>query len=189
MTKSKKIILASVLSVLTLGGFAAYAGDGDNYGFGMHNFTKRGFGMHDPAKRGFGMHNFTKRGFGMYDPAKRDEFMLKRMTYKLDLNDAQVANLKAVQQLFANYRKEKKAQKDSKLLALLDAPTLDQAQALHILQTRAEERKVEAPEIIAAIATFTDSLSNEQRAKLKEILQRSPRHGGFGNITNGRFSQ
>jgi Spy/CpxP family protein refolding chaperone len=154
MTKSKKIILASVLSVLTLGGFAAYAGGGDNCGFGKH-----GFGMHDPAKRG--------------------EFMVKRMTHKLDLNNAQVANLKAVQQLFANHHKEKKAQKGGELLSLLDAPALDQAQALHILQSRGEERKAKAPEMIATIATFTDSLSNEQRAKLKETLQRFPRRGGF----------
>ncbi len=163
MTKSKKIILASVLSVLTLGGFAAYAGGGENCGFGKHGFA--------------GMHNF--------DPAKRGEFMVKRMTHKLDLNQAQVANLKAIQRLFANHHKEKKAKKGGGLLSLLDAPSLDQAQALHIIQSRSEERKAKAPEMIAAVAAFTDSLSNEQRAKLKEALQHFPRRGGFGGSFRG----
>ena len=157
MTKSKKIILASVLSVLTLGGFAAYAGAGEHCGFGSHGFGMQGF-----------------------NPEKRADFMLQRMTNKLDLNTAQVANLKAVQQLFAEHFKEKKAQKGGELLALLDAPSLDQAQALHILESRGAERKAKAPEVIAAIATFTDSLSNEQRVKLKEILQQFPRRAGFG---------
>ena len=157
MTKRKKIILASVLSILTLGGFAAYAG-GESCGFGKHG------GMHDPAKRG--------------------EFMLKRMTHKLDLNQAQVANLKAVQQLFVNHHEEKKAKKGG-LLSLLDAPSLDQAQALHVLESRGEERKAKAPEMIAAVAAFTDSLSNEQRAKLKETLQRFSGRGGFGKIFKG----
>jgi Spy/CpxP family protein refolding chaperone len=107
------------------------------------------------------------------------------MTHKLDLNEAQVTNLKAVQQLFATHHKEKKTQKRTALLSLLDTPALDQAQALHLLNSRAEERKAKAPEMIATIATFTNSLSNEQRAKLKETLQHFPRHRGFGKAFKG----
>ncbi|MCK5809896.1 MAG: Spy/CpxP family protein refolding chaperone [Cocleimonas sp.] len=153
MTKSKKIVLASVLSILTLGGFAAYAGGGEHCGFGKH---------------------------GMQDAGKRGEFMVKRMTHKLGLNETQVTHLKAVQQLFAHHHKEKKAKKGGELLSLLDAPSLDQAQALHLLQSRGEERKAKAPEMIAAIAVFTDSLSTEQRATLKKKLQYFSGHGGFG---------
>jgi Spy/CpxP family protein refolding chaperone len=158
MTKRKKIILASVLSVLTLGGFAAYAGGGEHCGFG---------------KKG-GMHG-----------ANMGEFMVKRMTHKLDLNEIQVTNLKAIQQSFAKHHNAKKTQKRAELLALLDTPSLDQAQALHIIQTGAEERKAKAPEMIATIATFTNSLSNEQRATLKETLQHFPRRGGFGKAFRG----
>jgi Spy/CpxP family protein refolding chaperone len=153
MTKRKKIVLASVLSILTLGGFAAYAGGGEHCGLGKH-------GMHDAGKRG--------------------EFMVKRMTHQLDLNEAQITNLKAVQQLFANHHNEKKAKKGGELLSLLDAASLDQAQALHLMQSRGEERKAKAPEMIAAIAVFTDSLSTEQRAKLKKTLQHFSGRGGFG---------
>ncbi len=157
MTKGKKIILASVLSVLTVGGFAAYAGAGEHCGFGQHGLGMQGF-----------------------NPEKRADFMLKRMTHKLDLNTDQVANLKAVQQLFGQYFKEKKAQKGGELLSLLDAPSLDQAQALHILEGRSEERKAKAPDVVATIAKFTDSLNNEQRVELKEILQHFPQRAGFG---------
>lgn len=157
MTKRKKIILASALSILTLGGFAAYANAGDHCGFGQHGFGMQGF-----------------------NPEKRAGFMIKRMTHKLDLNEAQVTNLTAVQQLFSQHFKEKKAKKGGELLSLLDAPSLDQAQALHIMQGRSEERKAKAPEVIAAIARFTDSLSNEQRAELKDTLQNFSRRAGFG---------
>ena len=157
MTKRKKIILASVLSVLTLGGFAVYASAGEHCGFGMQGFN----------------------------PEKRAGFMVKRMTHKLDLNELQVTNLTAVQQIFSQHFKEKKAKKGSELLSLLDAPSLDQAQALHIMQNRGEERKAKAPEVVAAIARFTDSLSNEQRAELKEMLQHFSHRAGFGKKFSG----
>jgi Spy/CpxP family protein refolding chaperone len=157
MTKRKKIILASVLSVLTLGGFAAYAGAGEHCGFGMHGFNSE----------------------------KRADFMVKRMTHKLDLNEAQVTNLTGVQQLFSQHFKENKTKKGGELLSLLDAPSLNQAQALHIMQNRGEERKAKAPEVIAAIAQFTDSLSNEQRAQLKEMLQHFSRRAGFAKKFSG----
>lgn len=162
MTKGKKIILASVLSVLTVGGFAAYAGSGEHCGFGH---------------QGFGMQGFN--------PEKRTDFMIKRLTYKLDLNEVQVSNLKAVQQLFSQYLKESKAQKGGELVSLLEASSLDQAQALHILESRGAERKAKAPEAIATVATFTDSLSDEQRAELKEILQHFSQRAGFGKALRG----
>lgn len=157
MTKSKKILLASALSVLTLGGFAAYAGSGENCGFSKH-----GFGMH-------GMHS-----------EKRAEMMVNRMQKRLDLTPVQVTHLKAVQQFFVAHHKEKAGTTKGALLSLLDAPSLDQAQALQLLQSRGEERKAQAPTMIAAVATFTDSLNNEQRAKLKKTLTHLSRRGGFG---------
>ena len=152
MTKRKKIIIASIVSVLTLGGFAVAAGGGSHCGFGMHGA----------------------------DLEKRGAFMVKRMTHKLDLNEPQVANLKAMQQFFIGHHKENKAKQGGELLSLLDAPSLDQAQALSLLVRRGEEKRAKAPEIIAAVAAFTDSLTPEQRTKLKDTLKSFSQRGGFG---------
>jgi Spy/CpxP family protein refolding chaperone len=161
MTKGKKILLASALSVLTFGGFAAYAGSGENCGFSKHGFAMSG--MHSE---------------------KRAEMMVKRMQNRLNLTAVQVSNLEAVQQLFAKYHQDKAADGKGALLSLLDAPSLDQAEALHLLQSRGEARKAQAPVMIAAMATFTDSLNNEQRAKLKKTLTHLSHRGGFGKRHN-----
>jgi len=164
MTKGKKILLASALSVLTLGGFTAYAGSGEYCGFSKH-----GVGIHGLS----GMHS-----------EKRAEMMVNRMQKRLDLTAIQVTHLKAVQQLFVKHHKEKAAGTKDALLSLLDAPSLDQAQALQLLQSRSEERKSHAPTMIAAVATFTDSLNNEQRATLKKTLNHLSHRGGFGKRHN-----
>jgi len=156
MTKSKKILLASALSVLTLGSLVAYAGSGEKCGFSNH-----GFGIH-------GMHS-----------EKRGEMIVNRMQRRLKLTEVQVTHLKAVQQLFAKHHQDKATSTKGELLSLLDAPSLDQAQALQLLQRRGEERKAKAPTMIAAMATFTDSLNNEQRAKLKKVLSQLSHRGGF----------
>jgi len=145
MTKRKKILLASFLSIVTFGSFAAFAG-------GKHCFN----------------------------PEKRAEFMVKRMTNKLDLNETQVTHLKAVQQLVTQHHKEKKEKGRSALLSLLDTPELDQNKALSLLENRTEQIKQNAPEMITVIAAFTNSLSAEQRTELKQVVKNFPNRGGFG---------
>jgi Spy/CpxP family protein refolding chaperone len=149
MTKRKKILLASLLSIVTFGSVAAFSG-------GQHCFN----------------------------PEKRAAFMVKRMTHKLDLNETQVTHLKAVQQLMSQHHKAKKEQGRGELLSLLDAPELDQNQALSLLENRTEQIKQNAPEMIAAIADFTNSLSAEQRTELKQVVKNFPNRGGFGKHFN-----
>ena len=149
MTKRRKFLLASVLSMFTLGSIAAIANPG-------------GFGMHGAGSE------------------KRAEFMIKRMTSKLDLNETQAEKLKAVQQQFAERRKAMKNNQRGEFLALLDAPELNQTQALSLLENRGEQIRQNAPEMIAAIAEFTNSLNNDQREKLKQMLEKFPGRGGFG---------
>lgn len=152
MTKCRKFLLASVLSVFTLGSITAIASPGNRFGFGIQSFN----------------------------PEKRVELILKHITSQLELNETQVAKLKAVQQQFAAQHRAMKLKYRDQFLSLLDAPKLNQSQALSLLQSRGEQMQKNAPEMIAAIAEFTDSLSNEQRAKLKQMLKQLSNRAVFG---------
>ncbi|MEE9302433.1 MAG: Spy/CpxP family protein refolding chaperone [Thiotrichaceae bacterium] len=151
MKKSSKILINTVLSLSII-----------TFG-GMLAYASSG---------GFGM--------GHFNPEKRSEMMVQRMTSKLDLNEAQVESLKAVQQKIAERRKQIKKKGGNDFLMLLDAPELDQTQALALLEERSQLRQQHAPEMIAAIAEFTNSLSDEQRTTLKQTLKNFPKRGGFG---------
>jgi len=152
MTKCRKFLLASVLSIFTLGSIGAIASPGERFGFGIHSLS----------------------------PEKRAEFILKLMTGKLDLNETQVEKLKAVQQQFAAQHQAMKIKYRAQFLSLLDAPELNQSQALSLLESRGEQMRKNAPEMIATLAEFTDSLSNTQRAELKQMLEKFSNSGGFG---------
>ncbi len=156
MTKRKKCFLAVVLGVLTLGAFTAYAGSGHGCGGWKHGG----------------------------DPEKRAAFMEKRMTKKLDLNESQVAKLKTVQQIFIDFHKQRKENTRQELLSLLDAPELDQSKALSLLEDRGAQIRKTAPQMIAAIAEFTNSLSDEQREKMKKVIQKFSKHGGFSKMSH-----
>jgi len=143
MSKRSKILIASILGLVTLGGVSAFAGNGCGF-----------------------------------NPEKRAEFMLKRVTSKLDLNEAQASNLKAVQTQFMQHRKEHQNGR-TELVALLDTPTLDQDKALSLVKQRSEMMKEKAPTMIALIADFTNSLNDEQRGELKQMIEHFPGRG-FG---------
>jgi len=110
----------------------------------------------------------------------KSEFLAKH----LNLNDAQKQNLETLK---TTIEAEKKAHHENhpreKIMELFSTPTLDQEKALAILNERATEIQKSAPKVIAAIAAFTDSLDDDQRAKLKQVMERFGKHGGlpFGN--------
>ena len=148
MTKTKKVIIGTIVSIVTLGGVAAYASP-DGCG-GMH---------------------------------KGGDFLSKR----LDLTEDQKQNLVNLrktmrEQVQANHGDAKPREKIS---ALLSQPTLDQTKVFAMLEERTTKMKASAPTVISAIATFTDSLTNEQRAEMQKMMakfgeRREGRMGGMG---------
>jgi len=113
-------------------------------------------------------------GFG---PEHRLEFVMKRFTNKLDLNAEQSEKLSLIKQQLMKRHQERHQNHRAQLLALLDEPVLDQQKAFALLQNQMQQVKQNAPVMIAAMAEFTDSLNNEQRAKLKNMLASFPKHG------------
>ncbi|KHD10195.1 hypothetical protein PN36_22140 [Candidatus Thiomargarita nelsonii] len=113
-------------------------------------------------------------GFG---PEHRLEFVMKRLTNKLDLNAEQSEKLSLIKQQLMKRHQEMRQNHRDKILALLDEPVLDQQKAFAHLQNKMQQVKQNAPVLIAALAEFSDSLNNEQRAKLKNMLASFPKRG------------
>ena len=110
--------------------------------------------------------------------AKGGEIVAKR----LDLNEEQKSKMT---RLFETVKTEmathKANQPKQQIIALLAEPELNQSKALAMLDQRTDKVKESAPTVIAAIANFTNSLDNKQRAQLQDILKKAkPRGRHFG---------
>lgn len=135
MTKTKKIIIGTIISVVTLGGGVAAYASPDGCG-GMH----------------------------------KGGFMAKRLNLTEDQKQ-NLANIKTTirEQVKVNHGETKPLENIS---ALLSQPTLDQNKVLSMLEERTTKIKASAPTVVSAIATFTDSLTNEQRAKMQKMMKK-----------------
>jgi len=154
MTKTKKFIVGTLISVVTLGGLITYASPGEH-------FHKHG-GMNE----------------------KKVEFIMNRISSKLDLNDVQKQNLLALKDTVKKQRElQKQANPREELMSLLSVPVLDETKVLTMLQERTKKLNEAAPSVVSAIANFTNSLSNEQREKIKTFAKKMAKHRG------GRFSK
>lgn len=153
MTKAKKIVIGTLISVVTLGGLISYASPGEHFGkFG---------GMNE----------------------KRVEFIIERVSSKLDLNDIQKQNLIALKDTVKKQRDlNKQNNPREELKALLSAPVLDETKVLTMLEARTTKMHLAAPTIVSAIADFTNSLNNEQRTEIMAMADKfKKRRGGrFG---------
>lgn len=105
---------------------------------------------------------------------------IEKLGKELDLNDAQTAKLNAVTETLVKGRETMRSRHDTKhkeLMALFDQPTLDQQRALGLVQQTTREIDNQAPEMIAAIGEFYDSLTPPQQQKLREEMkERMGRH-------------
>ncbi|MCB1811702.1 MAG: hypothetical protein KDK04_08285, partial [Candidatus Competibacteraceae bacterium] len=59
---------------------------------------------------------------------------------------------------------------------LIAEPTLDQQQLLALVESKTDEFKAQAPEVIAAVAAFSDSLSAEQKQEVLDMMERRMEH-------------
>lgn len=117
---------------------------------------------------------------------KKAERMVKRISSKLDLNDAQKLNLEALKTVLVSQRAEQKESGSrTALLDLLSTPVLDETKALAIMEKKSKERQAKAPALVSAIANFTNSLNDEQRAKFKTMAERMSKRGKHGKRGHG----
>ncbi len=105
----------------------------------------------------------------------------ERISQSLQLNEQQEEQLDIIALKMRKMKREhhqKHQQGRKQLVALLDAEQLDQGKALALYQKKHREMEVKAPEIISVMAEFTDTLSAEQKQKIKEFIEQGPRFGG-----------
>ena len=155
MKKSTKMITAAVLSVGLVGGVAAYSGS-------------------------------CNKGFGHWrgDPEQRAEMIVERITDKLDLNAEQIAKLETLKNDLLSLRKEMRENRSKhreELMALITAPQLDRDKALFMLKEKTQTVEERAPQVIAVIAEFSDSLTPEQKQELAETMEKRF-HGRWGHL-------
>jgi Spy/CpxP family protein refolding chaperone len=155
MKKSSKIILASVVVVAVSGSVFAYGA--------RHHFEN----------------------MSMQEKAEMFNYHISR---KLDLNTEQEIKLESLSSRFAEIMQQVRQQKSERSQfiedMLADGP-LDQAAILQKINEKTELVNQNAPEVVALMAQFIDSLDSAQKQELGEMIQHRGGHGGFAH----RFGQ
>ncbi len=106
-------------------------------------------------------------------PEKKAEYVTDKITENLELNIAQQENLKAlsvtVLEMMNDVRSERNEHREL-MQQFLSEPTLDQAKAMQMIQQKTQMINDRAPQVIASIAGFLDSLDSEQKIELREHM-------------------
>ena len=122
---------------------------------------------------------FTGCGFRHKSPEARADHMVDKVTKKLNLNDAQVVKLKMVKDEFLKARQDMKANRQemkTSVLEMLEQPKLDQQRVLSLVKEKTRNVNDKAPQVVAALADFYDSLSPEQQQTLRENVKDKMEH-------------
>jgi len=113
-------------------------------------------------------------GYRHHEPGDYAVRHIERLGKELSLNEAQTAKLNAVTETLRKGRDTMRAKHDEKqkeVLALLDQPKLDRQRALGLVQQTTRDINDHAPEMIAAMGDFYDSLTPLQQQKLREEVK------------------
>ena len=113
-------------------------------------------------------------GYRHHEPGDYAVRHIEKLGKELNLNEAQTAKLNAVTETLRKGRDSMRAKHDEKqkeMLALLDQPKLDRQRALGMVQQTTRGINEHAPEMIAAMADFYDSLAPAQQQKLREEVK------------------
>ena len=122
----------------------------------------------------YGKHNH----WGM-TPEEKVEFVTERVTRKLELDAAQQQNFSQFAGKMAEVMQQirpSSEQRGEMISELLESPSLDQAKTLELVQTRTRVIDEKAPEVIASLALFLDSLTPEQRQQVQEFALHRHHH-------------
>ena len=121
---------------------------------------------------------FSKHGDWGMTADEKIEFISDRVTRKLELDDSQRQNFTRLAEDVAEVMQQvrpSREQRADEFVALLQEPDFDQARALELVQQRTRLINDKAPDVIASLAVFVDSLSADQRQQLLEFVKH--RHG------------
>lgn len=124
---------------------------------------------------------FSKHGDWGMSSAEKVEFVSERVSKKLGLDELQRQNFDQLAQTVVEIMQEVKPSREqhiNEISELLQEPGFDQARALQMVQQKTRLIDEKAPQVIASLGIFLDSLSAEQRQQLQELMKH--RHGQHG---------
>lgn len=108
------------------------------------------------------------------------QYMKQHISESLSLTEEQSTQLESLMTTMKTSKKEFRSSgvfDFSKMIALLESQNLDQEKAMELVREKLANVESQAQTIIASTATFTDSLNDEQRKQLTEMInERSKRH-------------
>lgn len=122
---------------------------------------------------------FAGNGHWKMTAAEKAEFMNDRISSKLELTETQKFQLSSLTDDILELASEIKETKNGhKLLVqqLLSEPTLDQVKALDMIHQTTQMINDKAPETIASLASFLDSLDVDQKAELQSFVGQKMKH-------------
>lgn len=107
-------------------------------------------------------------------PEKRADWVVKKISSKLDLTKEQKAKLDAIKvEVLAKFKEERATHRKmgSEAIALVKSDKLDEAAVNRLLDTRETSMKRLRPYIVDKIVEFHAMLTPEQRAKLASLME------------------
>ncbi len=107
------------------------------------------------------------------------------LSEELKLDEQQAMRLESLRRLAVRIRNESRSHGDEQreqILSLISAPTMDQELALKLVGDKADSITQRAPEVIAALAVFTDSLSAEQKQQIETMAREHAAGGRCGHF-------
>lgn len=122
----------------------------------------------------FGSHNHWNMS-----PEQKAEFVTDRITDKLELDATQQQGLHDLAGTLIEIMGDVRANHDQHMdlvQRLIAAPTLDQAQALEMIRQKTQLINEKAPQAIASLAGFLDSLDEDQKTQLREFTGKRMGH-------------
>lgn len=125
-------------------------------------------------------HHYKQR-----NPEARAEYIIEKITNKLDLNDTQVSKLQVIKSEILEIRERTRQQRGDThdtILSLLQQPTLDQQKLLDTINGHTQTINDNAPRIVSLLADFYDNLNPEQQKELQEHVEdrfEHHRHGRY----------
>ena len=114
-------------------------------------------------------------GFHHAPPEKKAAFIVEEINDELELKQTQLAKLNALKEHLLKLRKEhkqKKSHSHNELRALLDKPFLDKQVILSHVKEKTSYINNQAPQVVALLGDFYDSLNDSQRQEIREHVDK-----------------
>lgn len=107
--------------------------------------------------------------------AEKQEKLVKKMTYKLDLTDAQIPYAETLADALMNTRKAMKAKRQEQmpqLRAELAKPNLDKATLNQMIDAQTTILQANRDKMLDALIAFHAQLNAEQKTELDEMMEK-----------------